>query len=193
MRSMVSFDSKYDRAAAEVDGDYLQDFPAFSPEENLGKMLFINGADGNAETGCAHCHIPPTFGMRKSLNNGLDAKYADKGLGDRDVPTNDLFTPSNDGKFKSPSLRNIALTAPYMHDGRFKTLMESVEHYSSGVHRHANLGLALEDDGTDSETTGFQLTREQKSALVAFLRTLTDNSFVSDSRYSDPFLRKPEK
>ena len=101
----------------------------------------------------------------------------------------DPFTPSNDGKFKAPSLRNIELTAPYMHDGRFKTLEEVVEHYSDGVHLHPNLGLALPEENQRDGVTGLRLTKEQKAALVAFLKTLTDTHFVSDAKYSDPFIR----
>jgi len=191
MRSLVSFDSKFDRAAQEAGGDYSQDFNSFTAAENLGKSLFINGVGGVAEIGCAHCHIPPTFSMPKSFNNGLDLEYVDKGLGARDLPSNEPFTPTNDGKFKAPSLRNVALTAPYMHDGRFKTLEQVIDHYSSGVHPHPNLGIALHDEApvNDKGVSGFGLTAEQKSALLAFLRTLTDEKFISDPRFSDPFVR----
>lgn len=191
MRSMVSFDSRFDRAAAATGGDdYSKDFEEFTSEENLGKSLFIDGVDGVGEIGCAHCHIPPTFGMPKSFNTGLDLYYVDQGLGARDMPPNDPFTPSNDGKFKASSLRNVALTAPYMHDGRFKTLERVVEHYSHGVHPHVNVELAFnEDPGGAKNTSGFRLTPAQKSAIVAFLKTLTDESFLVDSRFSDPFVR----
>ena len=157
----------------------------------MGKSLFVDGVGGVAEIGCAHCHVLPTFGMPKSLNNGLDLYYMDQGLGARDLPSNEPFTPSNDGKFKAPSLRNVALTAPYMHDGRFKTLEEVIEHYSSGVHPHENVGLAFAEGATASakKTSGFNLTEHQKAALLAFMETLTDDTFISDPRFSDPFLR----
>ena len=191
MRGMLSFDSKYDRALTASNGNFSDDFADFTPQENLGKSLFIDGVGGVGEIGCALCHIPPTFGMPRAFNNGLDLKYADKGLGARDVPSNDLFTANNDGKFKSSPLRNIAMTAPYMHDGRFKTLEEVIEHYSDGVHSHVNLGLAFAEDveTTSKKTSGFALTPKQKSALVAFLNTLTDEKFIADSRFSDPFVR----
>ncbi|MDP6059583.1 MAG: cytochrome c peroxidase [Pirellulaceae bacterium] len=192
MRSMVSFNSKFDRAAEAVGGnDYSQDFDDFTPEENLGKSLFIDGVGNIAELGCAHCHVPPSFGMPRSFNNGLELQYADQGLGARDVPSNAPFTPTNDGKFKASSLRNIALTGPYMHDGRFTTLQQVIEHYSSGVHRHANLEIAIdEEEGAIGKgPSGFRLTRKQKSSLVAFLKTLTDEEFISDPRFSDPFVR----
>ncbi len=190
MRSMISFDAKFDRAVEAAHGDYSRDFEIFTDEENLGKTLFIDGVAGVGEIGCAHCHMPPTFGMPKSFNNGLDLVYTDQGLGARDLPPNDPFTPTNDGKFKAPSLRNIALTAPYMHDGRFETLQQVVEHYSSGVHPHPNVGLALnETPAGDQDGTGFHLTTRQKQALVAFLKTLTDETLLSDPKFSDPFLR----
>lgn len=181
MRTMVSMNSRFDR------------MEGFNEQEKLGRSLYFDGADGIAEHGCAHCHIPPTFGMMKALNNGLDLKYKDPGLGTLDRPPNDPFEPSNDGKFKAPSLRNIELSAPYMHDGRFKTLQAVVEHYSSGVHPHVNLGLAFEQQQAAGPTTGFQFTDKQKSALVAFLKTLTDRQFVTDPRFSDPFVRLPHK
>jgi cytochrome c peroxidase len=190
---MVSFDSRFDRAAAAMSaGDDSRDFDDFTTEENLGKSLFISGARQIGEIGCAHCHIPPTFGMPKSFNNGLDLKYVDQGLGARDVPPNDPFTANNNGKFKAPSLRNIALTAPYMHDGRFKTLEQVIDHYSSGVHPHENVAIAFaegQDEGEGAKTSGFHLTNRQKSALVAFLKTLTDESFIADPRFSDPFAK----
>ena len=181
MRTMVSMNSRFDR------------MEGFNEQEKLGRSLYFDGADGIAEHGCAHCHIPPTFGMMKALNNGLDLKYKDPGLGTLGRPPNDPFEPSNDGKFKAPSLRNIELSAPYMHDGRFKTLQAVVEHYSSGVHPHVNLGLAFEEQQAAGPTTGFRFSDKQKAALVAFLKTLTDRQFVTNPRFSDPFVRLPHK
>ena len=133
----------------------------------------------------------PTFGMPKAFNNGLDLNYVDQGLGARNLRSNDPFTATNDGKFKAPSLRNIALTAPFMHDGRFTTLAQVIEHYSSGVHPNANLGLAFNDESplAEKQTSGFRFTVSQKSALGAFLKTLTDQKYISDARFSDPFIR----
>lgn len=194
MRAMTSFDSRFDRAAAATGGDdYSADFADFTAEENLGKSLFIDGVAGVTEIGCAHCHVPPTFSMPKSFNTGLDLYYVDQGLGARGLPPNDPLTPSNDGKFRASSLRNVALTAPYMHDGRFKTLERVVEHYSDGVHPHVNLELAFNEDSSDTtSTSGFRMTPTQKSAIVAFLKTLTDESLLTDPRFSDPFVRLAE-
>ncbi len=190
LRSMVSLNSKFDRAAKpDGSGDYSTDFDGFTAAENLGKSVFIKGVDGIAEHGCANCHTPPTFAMNKSLNNGLELNYKDRGLGALNRPTNDPFTPSNDGKFKASSLRNIALTAPYMHDGRFATLEQVIDHYSSGVTPHPNLGLAFADQDSGKPKSGLEFMAEQKAGLIAFLKTLTDESFVSDSKFSDPFVR----
>ena len=188
MRAMVTMDAAFDRAADESE-DYSEPFAAFSDQENLGKSLFIDGVGGILEHGCAHCHVPPTFNMTKSQNNGLAMKYKDQGLGARKLPTNDPFTPSNDGKFKAPSLRNVELTAPYMHDGRFATLQQVIDHYSDTVHAHENLTLAFAGQESADSPAGLKFTPEQKAALVAFLKTLTDQEFITDPRFSDPFVR----
>jgi cytochrome c peroxidase len=188
MRAMVTMDSAFDRAAGESD-DYSMPFTAFTDLENLGKSLFIDGVDGILEHACAHCHVPPTFNMTKAENIGLAMKYKDQGLGARNLPTNDVFTPSNDGKFKAPSLRNIELTAPYMHDGRFATLQEVIDHYSDSVHLHENLTLAFAGQESANSPAGLKFTARQKAGLVAFLKTLTDQKFVTDPRFSDPFER----
>lgn len=103
VRSMVAWNSKFDRATDAAGGNYSAPFENFSDQENLGKSLFIDGIGGVAEMGCAHCHIPPTFGMPKAFNNGLDLKSKDPGLGSLGRPSNDPFTPSNAGKFKASS------------------------------------------------------------------------------------------
>ena len=78
-----------------------------------------------------------------------------------------------------------------MHDGRFKTLEQVIDHYSSGVHPHPNLGLAFDkrDGLKKGNTSGFRYTGKQRTALIAFLKTLTDEKFVSDPKFSDPFVR----
>ena len=191
VRALQSWDSQYDQAAARTAGDPSANFADFSDAENLGKSLFFDGINGVTEFGCAHCHVPPTFGMPQSFNNGLDLKYADSGLGALNRRPNDPFTPSNDGKFKAPSLRNVALSAPYMHDGRLQTLEEVVEHYSHSVQPHENLGLAFAER-EPNQSLGFRFTDRQKLALVAFLKTLTDERFVNDPKFADPFVRLDE-
>lgn len=104
-------------------------------------------------------------------NSGLDTNtQADQGAGR--------------GEFKAPSLRNIAVRAHFMHDGRFDSLEEVIEHYNSGLQDHPNLANQLQDDG---EPEQLNLTQDEKDALVAFLNTLTDETFLTDPKFSDPF------
>ncbi len=113
--------------------------------------------------------------MVRPRNNGLDAEVrkVDGGVGDI------TLNPAHVGLFKSPTLRNIELTGPYMHDGRFDTLEKVIEHYSKGVKQHPNL------DGRLRRPRNF--TTRDSAALVAFLRTLTDSQFINDPKFSDPF------
>lgn len=90
------------------------------------------------------------------------------------------------GVFKIPSLRNVALTAPYMHDGRFATLEEVINHYDSGINKSPNLDDVFKSWDT-GETIRLGLSEEEKSSLVAFLHTLTDENYMNDLRFSDPF------
>jgi len=170
LRAMESTQSRYDTAAAEV-RTVAEDFPALTTSENLGKKIFFDR--------CAPCHHLASgehvaiFAMFRSLNNGIDpdGTVRDGGLGDV------TFNPSEVGSFKAGSLRNIEYTAPYMHDGRLATLEDVIEHYSTGVNRHPNLG----------PVTRFQFSDAEKQGLVAFLKSLSDPAFLTDSRFSDPW------
>ena len=169
LRSMVSYQSKYDEGMAQV-LTVRDDFPNFTAEENRGKRTFL--------ANCATCHLPQNqqahFIMNRPLNNGLDAdvKKSDGGVGDATLRTSEV------GLFKSPSLRNVELTAPYMHDGRFATLEAVIDHYTRDVKPHPNL---------DGRARRPNLSRAEKAALVAFLKTLTDPKFIADPKFSDPF------
>ena len=166
-RTLVSNDSKYDRV--------LRGEASYTPEEALGHAIFFDAGDdpggpfAGLPTGeCAHCHTVPHFTNQRFENNGLDeatelTDFADLGRGAVNGQVYD------NGRFRNPSLRNVARTAPYMHDGRFATLEEVVEHYNSG-------GKYAENRSANVRPLG--LNEEQKSALVAFLHTLTDTSFV---------------
>lgn len=183
LRSIVSFNSQYDRG---LDNN----FAAFTAAELHGKGLV-------ARLNCIECHsdlsnvrLPsnpdpkPTFLLVENtgenifnvgINNGLDVNYADNGIGERTGKAKDMAT------FKMPSLRNVALTAPYMHDGRFVTLEQVIDHYNSGAKAHPNRGVQIPGTGY-----GF-LTPDDKAAIVAFLKTLTDQTLATDVRYSNPF------
>ncbi len=173
MNSFISVDSRFDQAASKVaDGGFARRFPDFSEMENLGRRLYMDH--------CTTCHSPNMSTLMVTVaNNGLDVKYEDNGLGDH------RNNPSLDGVFKVPFLRNVALTAPYMHDGRFAILEEVVEHYSSGIKNHPNLDFRLRKINGAPRHMNF--TEEEKMALVAFLETLTDETFIAEERFSDPF------
>lgn len=170
VRSIISTQSKYDLGVAASPS-----FSNFTAEELQGRQIF-NGA-GN----CNACHGTDNFvpGGGPPFNNGLENPYVDKGIGAISGRTQD------EGLFKVPSLRNIELTAPYMHDGRFATLEEVVEFYNSGVVNHPNLSGPLRAPG--GQPRRLNLTAAQKAALVAFMKTLTDTSVTTDAKFSDPF------
>jgi cytochrome c peroxidase len=158
----TSCDSKFDRA--------FRGQETLSAGEQRGFELFMTEYEprtGRFGADCFHCHGGPLFTDHQFHNNGLDD--APRDLGRFIVTTNS----ADIGKFATPSLRNIALTAPYMHDGRFATLDEVVEHYSSGV----KCGATLDPNLAKHSGGGLRLSTEDKTALVAFLKTLTDERF----------------
>jgi cytochrome c peroxidase len=159
----VSFDSKFDRV--------MNGQTNFTAQEQRGFILFNTEYDpyhGQFGADCFHCHGGPLFQSQNFANNGLDSAFAD--LGRYKITKR----AGDEGKFSVPSLRNVAVTAPYMHDGRFQTLDEVVEHYCTGMKRSATLdpNLAKHPDG------GVPLGEDDKRALVAFLKTLTDEKFL---------------
>lgn len=178
VRSIVAVQSKYDTGVSN-------NFANFTAQENLGRQIFL-GQVGNPPATCAACHGTDNFVPGPALNNnGLEFPYRDLGVGG--ITGN----AADNGKFKSPSLRNIELTAPYMHDGRFATLEEVVEFYNSGVVDNPNLSPPLRLPPAPGQTVGpvrrLNLTTQQKAALVAFLKTLTDPNLATAEKYSDPF------
>jgi cytochrome c peroxidase len=160
IRSLVSYQSRYDEGVSRATS-VLDAFDNFTREENHGKALFMRS--------CATCHQPGedhTFFVFLPANNGVERPtLVDGGFGDYTLNAQDL------GRFKSPSLRNVEVAGPYMHNGRFATLAEVIDHYSRNFSPGAPLNF------TDSE----------KAALLAFLKALTDRTFLTDARFSDPF------
>jgi len=150
----------------------------FTAEEENGFNLF------NGKYTCGHCHqiSPGAYFSSGFMNIGLDNTIIDRG---RAVIDNNPF---NEGAFKTPNLKNIALTAPYMHDGRFNTLDEVIEHYSTGVKMNVSLNFLLRDEKNYNTPRKMNVTKEDKRALIAFLNTLTDPVFVTDPKFSDPFV-----
>ena len=168
--SIGAFQSRFDREMVHHSID--DPFDGFTEEENLGKGIFLRN--------CNSCHNleNPSQTSFTVANNGLDLVSEDKGVGGITGYANGM------GVFKVPMLRNVALTAPYMHDGRFETLEEVVEHYNSGVQAHENLHWLLIKNGQPkllNHPEHFQ------KALVAFLHTLTDVESITHERFIDPF------
>ncbi len=182
IRSMISVSSKYDTGRSNVTQP-MQAFSNFTASENSGKSLFFLPPP-NGGFGCIGCHsseafITPTLG---TTSNGLDAvSTTDKGVFEA-IP-NQRFL----GTFKVPSLKNIAVTAPYMHDGRFATLTDVIDHYSNNIQAHINLGNGLKDN--KGNPIRFNMTQKQKDDLLAFLNTLTDNTMLADPKFSNPFIK----
>ena len=174
IRGMVSTHSRWDDGAAQVfdaslpDRGFNKPFPNFTPQENRGRELFMaTRAEGGQN--CAACHQPPSFALSSSGNNGLDA--------------------GETRRLKSPSLKNVARSGAFMHDGRFSTLEQVIEHYSSGVQDGPALDGRLK--GADGLALRPNLPQADKDALVAFLRTLDDPVLAADPRFTDPFRADP--
>jgi cytochrome c peroxidase len=176
LRTLISYQSKYDQV--------LNSKTYFTKDEYDGFVLVNDQTKGD----CIHCHTTDGDALGTTLefsNNGLDAvenplDYKDKGRGEITGRVTD------NGKFMIPSFRNLAFTAPYMHDGRFKTLEEVVKFYTSGVQQCANLDAKMEY----AHDRGTNLTIEEKRKVIAFLLTLSDSSFVSNPEFSSPFEQK---
>ncbi|MGF1581596.1 MAG: cytochrome-c peroxidase [Gemmataceae bacterium] len=186
VRSIVSYRSKYDKGIAKVESIF-ETFPNYTNLENEGKRLFLGRArcftchmvgNGPRERDTRRFRQSAIFYMPGPANNGIDGtlKVVDGGLGD--ITLNSFQF----GEFKSPSLRNVEVTAPYMHDGRFETLEEVIDHYDKGVKNHPNLDRRLR-----GRNRRLKLNQRQKQALVAFLKTLTDHELLNDPKYSNPF------
>lgn len=174
------FDQAANEAIAENDSaSFFGDFPSFTPEQNRGKQLFL--------TNCVSCHgasvnfryAGPSLPSHSAANNGLDIEYTDQGMGQHmeDIQLN--------GVFKVPGLRNITLTAPYMHDGRFQTLEEVLEHYSTGIQAHPNLDKRLIDEFGHPRKMKFS--QQDIGDLLAFFETLKDDHLLIHEKWANPF------
>ncbi|TDQ22012.1 cytochrome-c peroxidase [Tenacibaculum caenipelagi] len=160
-RTLISGNSKFDQ--------HLLGKAQLTSEELNGFNVFMDETKGD----CFHCHGSnnnPLWTDNKFHNNGLDATFADLGLG---AVTGD---PNDNGKFKTPSLRNLKFTAPYMHDGRFTTLEEVINHYSEGLKSSPTIDPLMKKVNQG----GVQLSSKDKADLKAFLLSLSDNDFVNN-------------
>lgn len=163
-RTMITGNSDYDKF---MRGEQS----SFSQAAYRGMQVFFT------ERGdCFHCHTVDLLTTFEYHNNGLDATFNSTNIGRAAV----TGRSSDTGKFKVPSLHNVEVSGPYMHDGRFATLEEVVEHYNSGIKRSPTLSPQIK------KPDGLFLTEQEKSDLVAFLKSLTDQEFLTNPAFSDP-------
>lgn len=155
MSGLISANAKYDQ--------YINGTATLTTDEQEGLILFRQH--------CASCHSEPLFTDYSFQNNGIDKVFADSGR--YRITRND----EDMGKFKVPTLRNVALSGPYMHDGRFKTLDEVLAHYADGVQHSATLSPLLQKNGQP----GLNLSNSEQQKIISFLHTLTDEEFISNS------------
>lgn len=178
IRTMISSDSKFDK--------YRRGEAVLNEQEAMGYQLFLReGGDPEVTPGgefgadCFHCHGEAGLQFSDYLfhNNGLDASFEnDPGR------VNITGWALDSGLFKTPTLRNVALSAPFMHDGRFQTLEEVVDHYNSG-----GVPSSTIDTFMKYTSGGLQLAPVQKEALIAFLHTLTDTTYINNPDFQNPF------
>jgi cytochrome c peroxidase len=174
VRTLISADSKFDR--------YMLGKVQLSGSELNGYVLFMTEQGGD----CFHCHGGdgnPLFTTNLFYNNGKDSVFTDPN--DRNAITG---SPSDIGAYKAPTLRNLVFTAPYMHDGRFSTLDEVIDFYSSGLVWSPSISPLMHHIATG----GVRLTPSQKADLKAFLLTFTDSTFVTNPSFSRP-LKMPDE
>ena len=178
-RTLISSNSTYDKY---LRGEYVP-----TKQELNGMEMFMNSAlagKGIRGASCAQCHGTPKIYMELFHNNGLDSIFKDVG---REEITG---LPNDRGRFRVVTLRNIALTAPYMHDGRFKSLEEVLDHYNEHIQPSKTLSLSLQNRPNDIEGKSLGLTANEKSDIISFLKMLTDSTFINDPRFSNPHLSR---
>ncbi len=190
VKSIVSSQSKFQKNYRNINSTLF-----FTPDEIAGFNIFMGTDKGD----CFHCHPPVGLLMTDNFIDNPVQRFHNNGL-DPNPPTGVLLTgrglitgnPNDNGKFKAPTLLNIEITPPYMHDGRFNTLEEVIEFYNSGVHASATLdaNMGVKDDSGqrvfENGIRKLNLTDLEKQQLVAFLKTLTDHTLATNPNYSKP-------
>jgi len=172
LRALISYRARFDLAYNPMTSEPPAPTLVLSEQELRGAEIF--GSDASSTGICMLCHQRNGLANEQEANNGLDVVPTDPGIrGDGAV-----------GVFRAAALRNIAVTAPYMHDGRFATLRDVIDHYDHGIQDSAFLPGILR---SSSGPKRLNLSEEDKQALEAFLRTFTDDEFLRDPKFSDPF------
>jgi cytochrome c peroxidase len=167
--AIVSSETRFDHARFDIS--------QLTSLEQEGKNLFFDKYDCNS---CHQTEQPNGYQLGGGfVNIGLETNYTDKGF------ENVTHNTADNGKFKIPNLRNVALTAPYMHDGRFANLNQVLDHYSQGIANHPALDPRLRD--ANGQPMRMNISDHEKSALIAFLNTLTDYKMITDPTLSNPF------
>ncbi|MBK9247718.1 MAG: c-type cytochrome [Ignavibacteria bacterium] len=172
--TLISGNSLYDKSVRKE--------VVLTAEQERGRKLFFTEFDPTGKVKgaeCFHCHGGPDFSNHDYINNGLDMEANFSDVGRFEVTKN----PRDRAKFKVTSLRNIAVTPPYMHDGRFKTLEEVVNHYNTGTKNSSTIDILMQ---YNLQPGGLGLSEQDKSDLVAFLKTLTDETFLSNTSFAAP-------
>ncbi|SDF77296.1 cytochrome c peroxidase [Dyadobacter soli] len=174
-RTLISADAPYDRYLA---GQYQP-----TAAELRGMQLFENGPDPKRRirgANCGHCHGSPKTFKELFHNNGLDSAFTD--LGREKITSQSL----DKGRFRVPTLRNILLTAPYMHDGRFKTIEAVLDHYSDHIRQSETLSSFLQDISNEENGKTLSLKTQEKQDIIAFFGMLTDSTFITNPAFSNP-------
>lgn len=177
--TLISANSNYDQY---LKGEYKP-----TQQELNGMELFMNSPQPEKNirgANCAQCHGTSKMYMELFHNNGLDSEPKDIG---REELTG---MPNDRGRFRVATLRNIALTAPYMHDGRFKNLEEVLDHYNEHISPSKSLSISLKDRSNNLNGKDLGLTANEKSDIISFLKMLTDSTFINDPKFSDPHLKR---
>ncbi|HTE23718.1 cytochrome-c peroxidase [Flavitalea sp.] len=175
-RTLISSNAPYDK--------YLGGNHKLSASEENGMHLFYTNPDPSKYirgAGCGNCHGGTKTYSELFQNNGLEPGTADE---DRQTITGQ---PADESRFRVVTLRNIALTQPYMHDGRFKTLEEVLDHYNEHIKQSPTLSPFLKNNSNIPGGQSLALTKKEKEDLISFLNALTDSAFISDPSFSDPF------
>lgn len=168
-RIIISGNSRYDQ--------YLRKEIVLTDEEDLGHSMFFDFDDEYKDAECSHCHSYPLFTANTYHNNGLDSVGKDLSLF-KDIGLGINGMVGDTGKFRVTTLRNIAITAPYMHDGRFNSLDEVMAHYDHGIQFAIN---------RDAQVANLFISQEQQDAIVAFMHALTDTSYLQNPDVVSPF------
>ena len=195
VRALVSHRAPYDDARAAGPAGSPAFLARLPPAARHGYRLFATPpGDGRRGAGCARCHAGDAQISLAPRNIGLDEVDGRfEVLQPEDGRAAGVDPGAGDGRFKAPSLRNVAIRPPYMHDGRFESLREVIDHYDAEVAPHPFLDMNLLDrrlavTGGPVRPIRLELTGQEIAALIAFLEALTDQAFLTDPRFSDPFL-----